>query len=282
MTLRIIPLSKAIGAEVEGVDLENDASDEVFAEIIEAWREHQVLLFRNQSVGDEKLVAFARRFGELDPAPYIDAKVAHPPEFPEISVVSNVLVNGEAIGSLGHSDLAWHSDMTFQDTPPVGCILHAWETPEGEGATWFTSLRSALAALPKDLRTKIQSLQAFHDKSTTSAGTLRHGVEGRAGRFHPFLIRHPTWDEETLFLGRRANSFVDELDDEDGQVLLDQVWGFATKPEFSIAHVWKPGDVVIWDNLLTMHRRDAFPSQARRILHRAQIRRLHPQFIVAA
>jgi len=281
MPIRIRPLSDAIGAEIEGIDLEEDVSDEVFDWLIDTWRTHQVLLFRNQHVGDTRLLSFANRFGALDPAPYIDAKVTHPPEFPEISVVSNVLVNGEPIGSLSNHELAWHSDMTFQEVPPVGCILHAWEAPSDEGATWFTSLRAALATLSPDLRGKIRSLKAFHDKTTTSAGTQRHGTQGRAGTFHPLLIRHPTWGEEILLLGRRKNSFIEALDDQQSQELLDQIWDHATKPEFSIHHYWKPGDVVIWDNLLTMHRRDAFSPEVRRILHRAQIRTLHQHYLAA-
>ena len=275
MPLKIRPLSDALGAEVIGLKLESDVTEAVFREIVTAWRDHQVLLFRDQKVEDGALLDFARRFGVLDPAPYIDAKVAHPPEFPEISVVSNVLVNGEPIGSLSNYELAWHSDMTFQDHAPVGCILHAWEVPLDEGATLFTSLRAALETLPVTLRERIRTLRAFHDKSTTSAGTLRHGIEGRAGVLHPLLISHPSWGEEILLLGRRANSFIDGMDHAEGLALLDEIWAHATRPEFAISHQWRPGDVVIWDNLLTMHRRDGFSSSARRILHRAQIRSLY-------
>jgi len=287
MSLRIQPLAQALGAEVQGIDLQADLSDAVFAEIIAAWRRYQVLLFRDQDVGDDRLVPFARQFGELDPAPYLDAKIAHPPGFPEITVVSNVEENGAPIGSLGHSELTWHSDMTYQEAPPVGCILHAWETPQGEGATWFTSLRAGLATLPAALREQLAGRHGFHDKTITSAGTLRHGTAPTTtprpsqGSLHPFLIRHPSWGEETLLLGRRKNAYVDELPDDQSEALLDQIWDHITQPEFALQHFWRPGDVVIWDNLLTLHRRDAFDGSKRRILHRAQVRRLHPHFLAA-
>jgi len=282
MPLNITPLSPRFGAEIHELDLERDLNDESFAEILAAWRKHQVLLFRDQSVGDSKLLNFAKRFGVLDPAPYFDTKTSSPSGYPEISVVSNVIENGEPIGNLSNYELAWHSDMTYKEDPPVGCILHAWEAPEDEGATWFNSLRNALADLPRDLYDRIKDLKSFHDKRVTSAGTVRHGVEGSFGTFHPFLIRHPSWNEEVLLLGRRTNAVVEGLEAAASDALLDEIWAHVNQPKYTLAHSWKPGDVVIWDNLLTLHRRDAFAASARRILHRAQIRRLHPQFQAVA
>lgn len=289
MALDIIPLSSALGAEIRGLDLGAPLSDAVFAELVAAWRQHLVLLFRDQPVGDARLVEFARRFGELDLAPVGDNKdPAVPDGFPEITVVSNVVENGRHLGALANGELVWHSDMTYQAEPPVGCILHAWEVSETQGFTWFSNLREATRTLPVDLRARIDGRQSFHDGSYTSAGTLRQGYaseidpERSPGTRHPFLVRHPSWDEEVLLLGRRPNARVLGIGAQESDALLDALWDHATQPEFGFRHAWRPGDVLIWDNLLTLHRRDAFDASIRRSLHRAQIRRLHPQLRAAA
>jgi taurine dioxygenase len=288
MALTVRPLSPVLGAEVIGLDLERDLSDAAFGEILEAWRRHLVLVFRGQTIGDERLLAFARRFGELDPAPKLDGRRSHPPGFPEITVVSNVVENGEPVGGLANGELGWHSDMTYQPNPPVGCVLHAWEAPEDSGFTWFSSLREALATLPAGLRDRLRTLSAVHDETYTSAGTVRQGHVGHAGpqhakgATHPFFVTHPSWGEEILLAGRRKNALIPGLPLTESEALLDELWAHLSRPELAIKHAWRPGDVVVWDNLLTLHKRDAFDSSARRTLHRAQIRRLHPALQAAA
>ena len=277
------PLSPVFGAEVIGVDIENGLTDEVFQDIVDLWRKHLVLLIRGQAVGDERLLKFARRFGSLDPAPQLDKTRSTPDGYPEIAVVSNVVENGAPLGGLGNGELAWHSDMTYVSDPPVGCILHAWEAPAGAGRTHFASLRAALAALSPEDRARIAALGSVHDSAYTSAGTRRQGVEGlETPRVHPLLIEHPSWGEDALLLGRRRGGSIVGLPAEESDALLARIWDAATRPENTIGHDWRPGDVVIWDNLLTLHRRDAFDGQARRILHRAQIRALHPNLQAVA
>ncbi len=288
MAVKVEKLASALGAEVTGVRLDGALDPEASAAIIAAWRQHLVLVFRGQGIDDSGLLAFAKSLGDLDLAPALDSKKAHAAAFPEITVVSNVIENGEPIGGLGSGDLAWHSDMTFQEEPPVGCVLNARETPAGGGFTWFTSLRAATAALPDALQARIAGRKILHDHSYTSAGTLRHGVvpsddpETRPGARHALIWHHPSWQEDFLLLGRRFNAHVVGLPVEESENLLDALWAHATDPAFAMRHEWRPGDVVLWDNLLTMHRRDAFDSGARRVLHRAQIRRLSPQWRAAA
>jgi taurine dioxygenase len=288
MGLKVNKLDSALGAEVSGLRLDEPLDAETSAALVAAWRQHLVLVFRGQAIDDAGLLGFAKSLGDLDLAPALDSKKAHVASFPEIAVVSNVIENGEPIGGLGSGDLAWHSDMTFQEEPPVGCVLNARETPISGGYTWFTSLRAATAALPDALREKIAGRKALHDHSYTSAGTLRHGVvpsadpETRPGARHNLIWTHPSWQEDFLLLGRRFNGHVVGLPIEESEALLDALWAHATDPAFAMRHEWQPGDVVLWDNLLTMHRRDAFDSGARRVLHRAQIRRLSPQWRAAA
>jgi taurine dioxygenase len=283
MTIAIRPLSPDFGAEIIGLDLEKGLTDALFLELIALRRRHLVLLIRGQETGDRKLVDFARRFGTLDPAPALDKARSSPDGFPEITVVSNVIENGQPIGGLGHGELSWHSDMTYVVDPPVGCVLHAWEAPTGAGKTHFASLRAALAALSPEDRARVATLQSVHDSAYTSAGTKRHGVSHpEKPRVHPLVIRHPSWGDEALLIGRQRGGAVVGLPQAESDALLSRIWNAATRPENTIAHDWRPGDVVIWDNLHVLHRRDAFDGDARRILHRAQIRALHPSLQYAA
>jgi taurine dioxygenase len=289
MAFQLRPLSPLFGAEVIGLDLGRPLPDPVFDQLLQAWRQHLVLLFRDQKVGDAALVDFARNFGDLDAAPVGDNKDgAIPPGYPEITVVSNVVENGRHLGALASGELTWHSDMTYKPEPPVGCVLHAWEASETQGFTWFSSLRAATVELPAELRRRIEGRQSFHDGSYTSAGTLRHGYAAKVdptrspGHSHPFLVRHPSWGEEVLLLGRRPNGVVLGLDAAASDALLDELWAHATRERYAFRHAWRPGDILIWDNLLTLHRRDAFDPAIRRTLHRAQILRLHPQLRAAA
>ncbi|WP_294540973.1 TauD/TfdA family dioxygenase [uncultured Rhodoblastus sp.] len=277
MALRHSELTQKFGAELHGLDIENGLTDALFAEIVALWREKLVLVIRDQAIGDERLLRFARRFGALDPAPKLDKARSHAEGFPEIAVVSNVIEDGAPIGGLGAGELAWHSDMTYVENPPVGCILHAWETPDGAGRTFFANLRGALASLSPDEREALQGLSLTHDDLYTSAGTPRYAApEKRSAQTHPLLARHPSWGEEILLVGRRRGAQVIGLGAEKGEALLDRIWDLASAENNVLTHVWRPGDVVIWDNLLVLHKREAFDDSQRRILHRAQIRTLHP------
>ena len=135
----------------------------------------------------------------------------------------------------------------------------------------------AYETLPASLRDRIATLTANHDSSYTSAGTLRKGfdavtdVSQAPGAKHPLVLRHPATGRKALYLGRRRNGYVVGLPLDESEALLDELWAHASKPEFAVAHRWRRGDLVMWDNRCTMHRRDSFDPAARRILHRTQL-----------
>ena len=145
--LRVRPTGAALGAEVQGVDLRS-LDDELFAAIHRAWLVHQVLLFRDQSLSDEDLVTFSRRFGELDEAPVQETGRRFVEGHPEIYVVSNVVQDGVAIGSLGAGEAVWHTDMSYLPNPPKASVLYALEVPASGGDTSFCSMYAAWDALP--------------------------------------------------------------------------------------------------------------------------------------
>src|SRR5678815_116788 len=138
-TMSVQPTDAALGAQVDGVDL-RALDAELFAAIHRAWLDHQVLLFREQQLTDEDLVAFSRRFGDLDEAPVQETGQRFVEGHPEIYVVSNVVQDGVAIGSLGSGEAVWHTDMSYLARPPKASVLYAIEVPPVGGDTSFCSM----------------------------------------------------------------------------------------------------------------------------------------------
>ncbi len=276
-TLDVIPTGAALGAEIRGVDL-RDLDDAAFARVIQAWHENSVVLFRNQTLNDEDLIAFSRRLGDLDWAPIQETGRRFVEGLPEIYIVSNVKVNGEPIGSLGDGEAAWHTDMSYLEIPPKASLLYSLEVPPIGGNTSFCSMYAIHAALPARLKDRIAGLKIKHDGTYNSGGYVRQGVtptddpRTSPGAVHPLVCTHPDTGRRMLYLGRRRNAYLIGLELADSEALLDELWAFVKQPEFAWEHVWRVGDLVWWDNRCTMHRRDAFDPKARRIMHRTQVK----------
>jgi taurine dioxygenase len=273
----VIPTGAALGAEVRGVDLK-DLNEPAFARVMQAWQDHSVLLFRDQKLSDHELIAFSRRLGDLDWAPVQETGRRFVEGLPEIYIVSNVKVNGEPIGSLGDGEAVWHTDMSYLDLPPKASMLYSIEVPPTGGNTSFCTMYGIYEALPAHLKDRIAGLKIKHDGTYNSGGYLRQGVTAiddprtSPGAVHPLVCTHPDTGRRMLYLGRRRNAYLVGLDLKDSEALLDELWGIVDRPEFAWEHVWRVGDLVLWDNRCTMHRRDAFDPQSRRIMHRTQVK----------
>jgi taurine dioxygenase len=273
----VVPTGAALGAAVKGVDLK-DLEDVAFTRIMQAWYDHSVLLFRGQTLSDQELIAFSRRLGDLDWAPIQDTGRNIVQGLPEIWIVSNVKVNGEPIGSLGDSEAVWHTDMSYLDVPPKASMLYALEVPPTGGNTSFCTMYGIYDSLPAKLKERIDGLSLKHDGTYTSGGYVRQGIVPTddpmtsPGAVHPLVCTHPMTGRRTLYLGRRRNAYLVGLELAESEALLDELWSFVSRPEFVWEHVWRVGDLVLWDNRCTMHRRDAFDPHSRRIMHRTQVK----------
>ena len=275
--LDVIPTGAALGAQVRGVDLRNlDAA--AFARLMQAWHDHSVVLVRDQQLSDDDLIAFSRRLGELDWAPIQENGRRFVEGHPEIYIVSNVKVNGEPIGSLGDGEAAWHTDMSYLDVPPKASMLYALEVPPTGGNTSFCTMYGIYEALRAGLKARIAGLKIKHDGTYNSGGYVRQGVTATddpltsPGAVHPLVCTHPNTGRRMLYLGRRRNAYLLGLALADSEALLDELWSFVDRPQFAWEHVWRVGDLVLWDNRCTMHRRDAFDPSSRRIMHRTQVK----------
>jgi len=280
MAASIRNLDAALGAEVSGVDLSKPLAQHDVDAIEAAWRTRLVVVAHAQSLSDPQLLAFTKYFGELDPPgpnpygePFLKA-------FPEINVISNVVEAGKPIGNLGDGEAVWHADMTYADVPPKGAILYSLEVPPAGagGNTYFADMFAAYETLPAELKQAVDGKIAVHDGSRNSAGMLRKGykdvtdVRQTVGARHPLVRTDPKSGRQALFLGRRPNGYVVGLEVAESEALLDALWAHATQPRFAMCHEWQVGDLLMWNNLSVLHRRDPFDPTSRRVMHRTQIK----------
>jgi taurine dioxygenase len=271
-------IGEALGAEVSGVDVSMPIAADTFAAIRKAWLDNLVLRFRGQKLTDPQMLEFSQLFGELDPPGPNPYGKPFLPQHPEMNVISNVKEGGTPIGGLGDGEAIWHSDMTYTDTPPSAALLYALELPAEGGDTYWANMYQAYEALPAETKKRIEGLKAIHDATYNSAGDKRKGYDDvtdprRApGARHGLVRTHPETGRKCLFLGRRRNSYIVGLELDGSEALLDALWAHATQPRFVFRQQWKIGDLMIWDNRCTLHRRDSFDPNARRVMHRTQIK----------
>jgi taurine dioxygenase len=276
-SLTVVPSGEALGAEIRNVDLRTITGQE-FDAIHAAWLDHLVVLFRGQQLSDEDLIGFSRRLGDLDWAPVQETGRRFVEGHPEIYVVSNVIENGVPIGSLGAGEAVWHTDMSYLEDPPKASMLYALEIPPAGGNTYFCNMYRAYESLPDALRRRIAGFKLKHDATYNSGGYVRQGVTAvddpltSPGVYHPLVCTHPETRRRALYLGRRRNAYIGGLPLSDSEALLDELWSYATRDAITWHNEWQVGDVVLWDNRCTMHRRDPFDPDSRRILHRTQIK----------
>jgi len=274
----VVQHGSCLGADILGVDLAKPLDAGTFERVREAWHSNLVLRFRGQRLSDPDLVRFSSQFGELDTTPINPYGQRWLPEFPEILVLSNIVVDGKRIGGLGSDEAEWHTDMSYVDHPPMASVLYALEVPPAGGETGFANMYVAYESLPEDLKKAVAGRYIKHDASYNSAGELRKGFSEVAnprsapGAVHPIVRTHPDTRRKALFLGRRRNAYVEGASLDESEALLDALWAHVANPDLTWYQEWRVDDLLIWDNRCTLHRRNAFDPASRRLMHRAQIR----------
>lgn len=272
----ITPSGAALGADVSDFDIsEIDAAG---IEVIrKAWLDYLVLRVRGQDFGDAEHTRFAKLLGPLELAP--KTMFTGKPwmaEFPEMSRITNIIVDGKPIGNLGSGECVWHTDMSYIEAPPCASLLHSFEIPPTGGETSFLNMYTAYETLPADLRKRIEGLSLKHSAVHSSDGTVRRGkeepesndVRDYPGAIHPIVRTHPETGRKALFLGRRPYAYITGLAVADSEELLDALWAHTVNPAFTWMHEWQVGDMIIWDNRCAMHRREEFDADSRRLMHR--------------
>lgn len=279
----VIPTGAALGAEIRGVDL-TKIDDATFNALHEVFLEHMLLLFRGQKFTAEDLVTLVKRFGipvtssnlhKRDLSERIANKVFNLP--PEVTVVTNVRENGKPVGILGDGEVVWHSDFSFKDKPTAARMLLAVEIPPAGGHTYFSNCYAAYDTMSDEMKRRIAGKTIKQADIVDTAMKLRPGasldmdIRTVPGPSHPIISTHPETGRNMIFLGRRHGAYVNGMSLEDSEALLNELWAHTTQPGFVYEHEWQQGDVVVWDNRATLHKRDAFQSDSRRVLYAAQV-----------
>ncbi len=288
MSFYVHPFDAGLGADIVGLDITQQVTLEDARQLRAAWANHLVLRLREQPMSDLQHMAFSKVFGEIEISPAgvlardygvqnkVDYSAAVPPE---VTVVSNIIESDRPVGDLGSGELVWHTDASFLDHPPAGSALRALEVPASGGETGFLNMYTAYETLPVSLRSRMDSTVLLHSRVRSSDGRFRKGFETYAladpskapGALHPAVRVHPLTGRKALFLGRRQDAYVVGSEADASERLLDEVWAHVLQKRFTWRQDWCVGDLVIWDNRCTMHRRNSFDSAERRLMHRTQI-----------
>jgi taurine dioxygenase len=278
-------MDAALGAEVHGVELAA-LDDETFGQIKSALLENVLLVFPRQSLAPADIVRIVRFFGTPVSSSNLHERTlkeraAHELfSLPaEITVVSNVKQNGKSIGALGDAEVVWHSDFSFKERPTAIRMLFAAEVPpvSAGGNTFFLNGYAAFDELPEPLKRHLSGKSIKQDNTFDTTMTLREGANASqeitesSGPSHPIISTHPETGNNVLFLGRRNRAYVNGLPLAESEALLEELWAHATQERFCYEHRWSVGDLVVWDNRCTLHRRGAFDAQSRRLLYAAQV-----------
>jgi taurine dioxygenase len=273
MTLKISPLSDALGAEISGVDLSGDIAEDTFVQIRQAWLDHCLLLFRSVDWTPEQQIAFTRRFGPLHIMTPLQYNL---PGHPEIFRISNVVKDGRDIG-LRRAGWGWHSDGEDKQIPNAGSLLYAIAVPAEGGDTGFANMYRAYQALPEEIRGRIEGrrvrtsrIELHHVHYPLLPALTEEDRRNRPDMYHPIVREHPETGRRSLYVGRWAVD-IEGLPRDESRDLIAWLQEFAIQPDFVYVHRWRVGDALLWDNRCLLHCAMPFDDRHRRHMHRTTL-----------
>ena len=247
-TIQVEPLTPRIGAEISGVDLSQPLGNQTFQEIHDALMDHSVVFFHDQEMTIEQHKDFGRLFGEL----HIHPGSPPPHGHPEVLVVhadknSKFIAGGK-----------WHSDVTCDEEPPMGSILHIHEIPEPGGDTLFASMYAAYDELSDTMKAFLEPLTGIHDGEQVYRGRYAdRGVDDAGKEYpnaeHPVIRTHPVTGRKGIFVNDVFTTRIKQLKRRESDALLAYLCGHATRPEFQCRFKWRPNSVAFWDNRCVQH-----------------------------
>jgi taurine dioxygenase len=250
-SIEVTPLPGALGAEIGRVDLATDLADDTVAEIRRAWLDHLVVFFRDQVLGPDEFLAFARRLGEPIEYPFVKGIDG----FPEIITVAKLPHETVNFGGI------WHSDTVYLDRPPMATMLVAREVPPVGGDTMWANMYAAYEALSPGMQRVLEPLRAVNssalaDVSKTREDRIRDSGDGGDHEYlseHPVVRTHPETGRKALYVNvAHTQRFVDMTEDE-SRGLLGYLFAHSICPEFTCRFQWRVGSVALWDNRCAMH-----------------------------
>lgn len=255
--MQVTPLSSNLGAEIVGIDLEG-INDDSFDQVNRLVLDHQLVVFRNQSLSPEGQLRLSRRFGPLDIHPL--TQYNHP-QYPEIFVLSNEVKDGKPVG-ITDGGSYWHSDFAFRERPAKVTMLNAQKIPGSGGATLFVNMYQTYDELGQEAKAAVQDRRAVHryrkkadpGSETTRVVMTAEQLAATPDVDHPIVRTHPETGRKALFAHPGITVKILGMDDESGGALLGRIFDHCTQEKYQYAYQWRPGDVVLWDNRCVMHK----------------------------
>lgn len=272
MSVKVEPVSEAVGARVTNIDLSEDMLPEIFKVVHNAMMDHQVLIFPGQELTEADQVRFTEHFGELGGrnrkvATAEGDSVLHP----GIMLISNIRKDGVPIGSLPDGEMMFHSDGAYAKRPFRYTLLYAIEVPSVGGNTKFANMYKAYEALPEPFK---NSLSKAYAEQVYYAGSVTKDQPSDSltgTRLHPLFISHEETGRTALYASRLITSRIEGLPESESEEILEELCDISERDEFVYEHVWTPGDLVMWDNRCINHARTDFSEGERRLLRRTTV-----------
>ena len=275
MSITVEPSGQACGATVRGVDL-RALDDRLVADIRSLWLEHKVLAFPDQVLDDDDLESFTLRFGPFGDDPFFASIEGHP----HIAAIRRTATETSSLFAEN-----WHADWSFQEFPPDGTCLYAKVIPPTGGDTLFTNQEAALAAMPSELRARIDGKVAIHsarggyapdgtygdDDGSDRSMQIRPSPDAYATQTHPLIRIHPETGAETLYSVVGYIVGIEGMAPDEERALLTDLYQWQIREEFRYCHRWEPDMLVMWDNRCVLHRATGGYEGHDRLLHRTTI-----------
>jgi taurine dioxygenase len=275
--LEVEPLSDILGAEIRGIDLRDPLDPDAAAALQRAWHAHAVLVVRGQMLTEDEQARYGEYFGPLGDARYAPQRRGETvPHHPAVLFISDVRENGRLIGTLPDGEVHFHTDMHFAPTPPVATMLYAIDVPSHGGNTRFANMYAAYDALPDAVKARLEGLQALNVYDLYAAAgapaTRVSSVSSDAPSYvHPVVRTHPVTGRKVINVNRLMTARIKGLAAAESDDLLAYLFGHLEQDRFIHEHVWRVGDVVLWDNRCTQHARTDFDPGERRLLRRMTV-----------
>ena len=274
-TITVSKLNPVIGAEIRNINLSQSLSEDMIEKIREAWHQNSVLIFRDQNLSEDDQIRFAANFGPVAGrvAPVHDGALDAPDWDKLMLVTDHVDTDGKAIGSLGHGEMTFHTDKCYVERPHRISFLYGIEIPSAGGHTKFASLCAAYDSMPSGLKHSLHDVFVMQGHEYGGYGRLKLDVDLKDIHHfrQPLILTVPGSGRKSLYLSRLNTMWIEGMDRGESEAILGPLFDLTEEPENIYEHIWRKGDLLMWDNLACLHARTDWPDDENRMLRRCTI-----------
>ncbi len=275
MSIEVVPLNPALGAEIRGVDLRQPQDEATVRAINDAFDKNIVVVFRGQELNEAEQLRAAEMFGKVAyrrrPVNGVGPGGDYDTPF---MMVTNIIRDGKSIGAFGDGEMWFHHDTSYYAEPHRATLLYSMILPTWGGNTCFSNMYAAYDNIPRALRDRLEGRKVLQmhdykrrerlDVDNTDLTKIRHN-------WQPIFITHPATGKKSLYISRLMSAKIEGLSRDESEAALEQLFDISEDPAIVYEHEWKLGDLVIWDNWCSIHARKDFPRDQERLMRRLTI-----------